>query len=163
MASAVGFYGCGPGVRFGSRAGRGDSARRAAPQRGARNHASGCDGICSGVGGGSAARELEAAVLLKAATRLQAISDDWEARKPDLDGALTYNRKLWTILVSAVTHPENPIPGEIRQSIVDLGMFTFNRMLSVLADPAPGKLAVLVNINREIAAGLRAQPPAKAA
>lgn len=108
-------------------------------------------------------RELEAAVLLKAATRLQAISDDWEARKPDLDGALTYNRKLWTILVSAVTHPENPIPGEIRQSIVDLGMFTFNRTLSVLADPAPGKLAVLVNINREIAAGLRAQPPAKAA
>ena len=105
-------------------------------------------------------RELEATVLLKAATRLQAISDDWEGKRPDLDEALTYNRKLWTILVTAVTHADNPIPAAIKQNIVNLGMFTFNRTMSVLAEPEAGKLAALVNINREIAAGLRAAPRA---
>ena len=48
-------------------------------------------------------RELEAAILMKAATRLQAIRDDWEGRRRELADALTYNRKLWTVLVSSAT------------------------------------------------------------
>ena len=65
-------------------------------------------------------RELEALILMKAATRLQAIRDDWDSRSCELDDALTYNRKLWTVLVSSVTRPENPLPAadqaEHRQS-----------------------------------------------
>lgn len=105
-------------------------------------------------------RELEATVLMKAAMRLQAISDDWEGKAGELGDALHYNRKLWTILVTAVTNADSPIPPAIRQSIVDLGLFTFSRTMSVLAEPEAGKLAALVNINREIAAGLRATPKA---
>lgn len=110
-----------------------------------------------------APRELEAAVLLKAASRLQAIHDDWDGKRGDLGEALHFNRKLWTILVSAVSNPENPVPSDIRQNVVDLGMFTFNRTISVLAEPDRSKLAVLVKINREIAAGLRAPRPQAAA
>lgn len=107
-------------------------------------------------------RELEATVLIRAATRLQAIRDDWETNRGDLPGALHFNQKLWTILVTSVTDAGNPVPAEIRQSIVDLGMFTFNRTLSLLAEPEAKKIGALVNINREIAAGLRTTPQAAA-
>jgi flagellar protein FlaF len=100
-------------------------------------------------------RELEATVLLKAATRLQVIREDWEARSKDLDEALTYNRKLWTILVSSVTRPENPLPVPIKQNIANLGLFVFNHTLSLMSGARPERLAILVTINRELAAGLR--------
>ena len=92
---------------------------------------------------------------MKAATRLQTIKDEWGTKAKDLDEALTYNRKLWTILVSSVTRPENPLPQQVKQNVVNLGLFIFNHTLSTMAKPDPARLTVLVNINREIAAGLR--------
>jgi flagellar biosynthesis activator protein FlaF len=100
-------------------------------------------------------RELEATILMKAATRLEGIRQDWAARAKDLDEALTYNRKLWTILVSSVTRPENPLPPTIKQNIANLGLFIFNHTLKLSSDPNPERLGILVTINREIAAGLR--------
>ncbi|WP_186417088.1 flagellar biosynthesis regulator FlaF [Bosea sp. CS1GBMeth4] len=100
-------------------------------------------------------RELEAGLLLKAAARLQMIVDDWGARSGELDEALTYNRKLWTLLVSAVIAEDNPLPVEIKRNILGLANFIFNRTFQVAAAPEPQALAALVNINREIAAGLR--------
>ncbi len=92
---------------------------------------------------------------MKAATRFQAIRDDWENRSKDLDEALTYNRKIWTVLVSSVTRPENPLPQPIKQNVANLGLFIFNHTLSLMSGAKPEKLAVLININRELAAGLR--------
>jgi flagellar protein FlaF len=92
---------------------------------------------------------------MKAATRFQAIRDDWENRSKDLDEALTYNRKIWTVLVSSVTRPENPLPQPIKQNVANLGLFIFNHTLTLMSGATPEKLAVLININRELAAGLR--------
>ena len=39
-------------------------------------------------------RDLEADLLLKAAARLQTLSDSWERDKSDLIDALSYNRRL---------------------------------------------------------------------
>ncbi len=103
-------------------------------------------------------RELEAAILMKAATRLQAIRDDWDGRRPELFDALTYNRKLWTILVSSATEETNPLPVPIKQNLANLGIFIFNHTLAVMTQPAPERLGILININREIAAGLRTEP-----
>ena len=108
-------------------------------------------------------RELEAAILMKAAARLQAIRDDWAGRKGDLDEALTYNRKLWTILVTSATEASNPLPHAIKQNVANLGLFVFNQTVSVMTNPAPERLASLITINREIAAGLRASVQANAA
>lgn len=107
-------------------------------------------------------RDAEATVLIKAATRLQAIRDDWDGRRADLDGALMFNRKLWTILVTSATDETNPLPVAIKQNILNLGMFIFSQTLALGASPDPAKLAALVNINREIAAGLRQTVPAAA-
>lgn len=108
-------------------------------------------------------RELEATVLMKAASRLQAIRDDWGGKRPELFEALTYNRKVWTVLVSSATEEQNPLPPAVKQNVANLGIFVFNHTLEVMTAPAPERLGVLININRELAAGLRAQPPAQAA
>ncbi|KAA2244176.1 flagellar biosynthesis regulator FlaF [Salinarimonas soli] len=105
-------------------------------------------------------RELEAHVLLKAATRLQRVRDAWDERQGELDEALTYNRKLWTVLATAATAETNPLPREIKQNIGNLGIFIFKRTVEVMMQPSPEKLDALVNINREVAAGLRAMPAA---
>lgn len=107
-------------------------------------------------------RELEAAILMKAAARLQAIRDDWAGKRPDLDDALTYNRKLWTVLVSSATEAANPLPAAIKQNVANLGIFVFNHTIALIGEPRPERLGVLITINRELAAGLRSQPPAAA-
>jgi flagellar protein FlaF len=99
-------------------------------------------------------RELEADLLLKAASRLQAVKDGWNGSKPDLEDALLYNRKLWTIFLTSVIGSENPLPTEIRQNVANLGLFVMNQTLSVLANPRLEQLSSLININRELAAGL---------
>jgi len=93
-------------------------------------------------------------LLLKAASRLQAVKDGWEGSKPQLDGALLYNRKLWTIFMTSVTSEENPLPTEIRQNVANLGLFVMKQTLSALANPRPEQLNSLININRELASGL---------
>ena len=99
-------------------------------------------------------RELEADLLLKAAAKLQAVQDSWEQGKATLDEALLYNRKLWTIFAASVAEANHPLPREIRQNVANLGLFVMNHTVSVMADPKPEKLASLIRINRELAAGL---------
>ncbi|TVR12105.1 MAG: flagellar biosynthesis regulatory protein FlaF [Salinarimonadaceae bacterium] len=103
-------------------------------------------------------RELEANLLMKAASRLQNVQDDWSVRAPELEEALTYNRKLWTILATSATEAENPLPREIKQNIANLALFIFNRTVDLMIKPRPEGLGVLVSINRQIAAGLRERP-----
>jgi flagellar protein FlaF len=102
-------------------------------------------------------RELEAHVLMKAAARLQVIRDNWAEKQGELDDALIKNRKLWTILVAGVTEENSPAPLELKQNIVNLGMFIFNHTIALTAarDVDPERLNVLININRQISAGLR--------
>ena len=92
--------------------------------------------------------------------KLQAIRENWDKRRPELDEALTHNRKLWTVLVTAVTRPENPLPDPIKQNIANLGIFIFGRTLDILAEPRAEQLGILISINRELAAGLRARESA---
>jgi flagellar protein FlaF len=99
-------------------------------------------------------RDLEASLLLKAAARLQSVKDNWEQARSELSPALAYNRKLWTILSTSATKPENPLPLPIKNNIANLGLFIFQRTIDIEIEPAPEKLAILVSINSNIAAGL---------
>jgi flagellar biosynthesis activator protein FlaF len=102
----------------------------------------------------SSPRELEANLLLKAAARLQAIHDGWDGRKRELPEALLYNRKLWSIFLSSVTNPDNPLPAEVRQNVANLGLFVMKQTFSMMSQPQRDDLGSLININRELAAGL---------
>ncbi len=102
----------------------------------------------------SSPRELEADLLLDAARRLQSVQESWNGADENLDSALHFNRRLWTFFLSAVTSNENPLPSDIRQNVANLGLFVCKQTLAILADPKPQNLGSLININREVAAGL---------
>jgi flagellar protein FlaF len=97
---------------------------------------------------------LEANLLLQAASRLQAVHDTWGKNKAQLDEALLYNRKLWTVFLTTATDNANPLPPEIRQNVANIGIFVMNQTLATISDPRPEQLASLIKINRELAAGL---------
>ena len=75
----------------------------------------------------SSPRELEADLLLQAAARLQAVTTTGTAKRAQLDDALLYNRKLWTIFLTSVTDSDNPLPTAIRQNVANLGLFVMNQ------------------------------------
>ena len=100
-------------------------------------------------------RELEANLLLKAAARLQAVIDTWDQNRSDLDGALLYNRKLWTVFLGSAMNDDNPLPQEIRQNVANLGMYIMSQTIAVTSNPQVAIVRSLVLINRELAAGLR--------
>lgn len=102
-------------------------------------------------------RDLEAHLLLKAASRLQAVRENWDAKQAELDDALHYNRKLWSIFMSSVADPQNPLPKPVRENVANLGLFVFKQTFSAMFERNPDQLRPLININRELAAGLRGQ------
>jgi flagellar protein FlaF len=101
-------------------------------------------------------RDLEANLLSKSAANLQRIRDNWEQHHNELGGALRFNRRLWNVFLTSVTRPDNPLPQPVRQNVANLGLFVLSHTLRTEANPHVGKLDVLININRELATGLRA-------
>jgi len=102
----------------------------------------------------SSPRTLEADLLLKAAARLQALSDGWDNNREQIDEALLYNRKLWSIFLTSVTGDDHPLPEAVRRNVANLGVFVMNQTVSLMVEPKREKLGTLININRELAAGL---------
>ena len=100
-------------------------------------------------------RVLEANLLSSAAAKLQRCRDDWDNTRHELTTALLFNRKLWTVFLGSVTGEESQLPKPLRENIANLGIFVMKQTMNVLGEPEARKLTVLININREIAAGLR--------
>ena len=102
-------------------------------------------------------RDVEAEVLTKAALKLKECQDNWpeNGRSTNLEAALKYNQRVWTIFQAEVEKPENPLPNALKVDLLQLSAFIDKRTLETLAYPAPEKLTILININHNIAAGLR--------
>lgn len=105
-------------------------------------------------------RELEARVLLKSAKFMQDICQDWDnASREVIEETLKYNRQIWMMFYdTAMENPEGERPDDLRSNIINLANFIFKRELEILGEPKKEQFTVLVNINREIAAGLMTQP-----
>ena len=68
--------------------------------------------------------------------------------------ALLFNRRLWTIFMSAAESNDNPQPMEVRQNIANIGVFVMKQTIEMQMNPDPSKLKALIDINCHIAAGL---------
>jgi|SRR5579862_725961 len=99
-------------------------------------------------------RELEASLLLKAAAKLQAVHDSWSDKPSDLNDALMYNRRLWTVFIDAVSREDNLLPRNVRSNLTKLGAFVLGETFSLMTKPKPDHLKSIIKINRGIAAGL---------
>jgi flagellar biosynthesis activator protein FlaF len=83
------------------------------------------------------------------------VHESWREKPIGLYEALTYNRKLWTVFIDAVTRDDNQLPVPVRQNIANLGIFVMGETFSLMTKPQPDHLVSLININRGIAEGLR--------
>ena len=108
-------------------------------------------------------REVEAAVLTKAAVRLKECQTQWDATDRDLklQGALKFNQRVWSIFQAELEKIENPLPNKVKIDLLRLSAFIDKRIFEVMAYPSPEKLTILININNNIAAGLRTRPAAE--
>ena len=107
---------------------------------------------------GAGARQTEARALMETARALADAQENME----DLSAyraALRLNWRLWTIFQADVSATENPLPEDIKQNILNLSVFIDKHTVDALTDPEGRKLKVLIDINRNIASGLMANPP----
>jgi len=103
-------------------------------------------------------REIEAQALLKAARQLQEVQANWIGPDKNMHKALLFNRRLWSIFMSAAESNDNPQPIEVRQNIANIGVFVMKQTVDMQMDPDPSKLKPLIDINCNIAAGLAGKP-----
>ena len=105
-------------------------------------------------------RELEASVLAKAGLMLKKVKENWDA--PDRDkkllDAVKFNQKVRSFFQAELSDPENPLPKNLREDILNLSIFIDKRLFEVMAFPDPEKLAIVIDIDFNIAAGLRTTP-----
>ena len=99
-------------------------------------------------------RDIEAQALFKAVRKLQEVVDRWAETDEGLTDALMFNRKLWSIFVSDAISDTNPEKIEIRQNIANIGIFVMTQCAALQLKPEVEKLQTLIDINRNIAAGL---------
>ena len=102
-------------------------------------------------------REIEASVLNQAALILKDCQDNWDAEDRDerLDAALNFNQQIWSILQAELVKADHPLPKQIRQNLLALSAFIDKRIFETMAFPSPDKLTIVIDINRNIAAGLK--------
>lgn len=112
-------------------------------------------------------RSLEGRALMKAALKLEDLSKRLSAKEnvslEDISATLEYNHKLWTVFVGETMNDEHPLPQDIKNNIASLGLFVFKRTKELFIETQPEKLKALIDINRNIAAGLMKQPVGKPA
>ncbi|MBR1949144.1 MAG: transcriptional regulator, partial [Alphaproteobacteria bacterium] len=80
--------------------------------------------------------ELEIRALIRTASALNEIKENWDSNnKEELTKALDKNRRLWSILASAMKEEDCPQPLEIKQNIINLANFIFKRTTEIIAKP----------------------------
>ncbi len=105
-------------------------------------------------------RQVEAHALAQAANKLQFCQNNWEAEglNGHLDEALKFNQSVWSIFQAELVREDNPLPKKLKEDILSLSLFIDRRIFDIMAYPAPEKLTAIININRNLAAGLSGSP-----
>jgi flagellar protein FlaF len=106
----------------------------------------------------SSPRDIEAQALLTAANKLQAVMNNDDATYMQKFEALMFNRKLWSIFLSEAQRENNPQPLEVRQNIANIGIFVLSQTAALQISPQVEHFKSLIEINRNIAAGLSGRP-----
>jgi len=104
-------------------------------------------------------REIEASALARSASILAECRDNWDApdREEMLRAALRRNQMLWSIFQAELSDADNPLPKELKENILNLSLFVDKRTIDIMAFPSPEKLDAIIDINLNLAAGLRGQ------
>jgi flagellar biosynthesis activator protein FlaF len=106
-------------------------------------------------------REIDVYALTQSALKLQDCQKTWpvlsaKERIDRLFEALRINSLLWSIFQAEISRDGNPLPRKLREDLLTLSIFVDKRTKEVMCFPEPDKLTTLININLNLAAGLKA-------
>lgn len=101
----------------------------------------------------------EAWALIEAARRMATAADFADQSKLSdrnkVRDAIRLNWRLWTIFQAEMTvDDQEAIPDGIRMNMLTLCKFVDQHTIETLKEPTPAKVSTLIEINRNIAAGL---------
>jgi flagellar protein FlaF len=107
-------------------------------------------------------REIDAYALTQSALKLRDCQQSWDnsgqERIDRLFEALRINSLLWSIFQASISAEGNLLPRQLREDLLTLSLFVDKQTREVMCFPEPAKLTALININLNIAAGLKASP-----
>lgn len=106
---------------------------------------------------GESIRETEARALLNCASRLAAAQDINNGYEYYLD-AIKHNQELWTLFQVLLADPQNPLPRDLKITLLNLSRYVDKVSLRASAEYNPDLLGSLIDINKQIAAGLSTSP-----
>lgn len=103
-------------------------------------------------------QQNEAWALIEAARRMAAVIEFGDlgapADKRKMRDALRLNLRIWTIIQAELALGETELPDAIRLNILTLCKFIDQRTAACMIEPTPERVVPLIDINRNIAAGL---------
>ena len=110
-----------------------------------------------------AGKDLEVAVLIKGARLLKECQKAWNSLSQkqllhQLGEACKYNQRIWTVFQTEALREDSPLPVVLKRNILLLAGYVDKKLIDVLAYPSPEKLTQIIDINLNIAAGLRGIP-----
>ena len=106
---------------------------------------------------GESIRETEARALLNCASRLAAARDINNGYEYYSD-AIKHNQELWTLFQVLLADPQNPLPRDLKITLLNLSRYVDKVSLRASAEYNPDLLNSLIDINKQIAAGLSVTP-----
>ena len=102
-------------------------------------------------------KTIERKLLEELASRLQESERHKKTQFADFAQALHQNLKLWLIFGTEAARDDNPMEKDLRGQILNLTDFVRKQTSAALNGTV--SVAILVEINRNIAAGLRGETP----
>jgi flagellar biosynthesis activator protein FlaF len=99
-------------------------------------------------------RAAEAIAFTQAAVKLdqaKLLTHDYDA----FSNAVKSNQRLWTVVQADILEGNNQLNKDLQQKLLDLSVFVDEHSLKALAHPRANQLDPLIEINKNIANGLR--------
>ncbi|QQR68337.1 MAG: flagellar biosynthesis regulator FlaF [Alphaproteobacteria bacterium] len=106
---------------------------------------------------GESPRQTEARALTNCANRLRKAQED-KGNFDEYIDAIRHNQQLWTLFQSTITETTNQLPVDLKITLLNLSKFVDKVSLRASAEYNPDLLTSLIEINRQIAAGLSTSP-----
>ena len=109
-------------------------------------------------------RDIDSRALLACARRLDdakiVMESDGKSKENFIlyGEAIRYNQRLWTIFQVALSDPENPLPQDLKITLLNLSRYVDKTSFNAVGKYRPDLIDSLININRIIASGLSKQP-----
>ena len=102
-------------------------------------------------------RQVEISILEMAAGKLRTcLGESGEVTwSRDLDEAVRFNQKIWDVFTADWSNPECPLEKPMRENLISLGVFVKKRTFSLMANPSRDGLSALIQLNDNLAEGLR--------